>query len=454
MPQRALSDVPSCLDAEAFFVGEPAQPAGTAGGWRSAWQDWQPGGGTRALRARAAEECLDTAAVLRSYREPLPGETWRVPAEAEQRLLAQVNALVGLGPEALRRVAHLALDPELPDPGRVFASLLVLGCVAGDRWLGRIGEIFAAAVARSPQEGAAAIEAASLAPHLAIEEIARPLLAHESPALRAAAVRVLAYRESLGDAPWLRALQDADARVAVAALCVPVRNRDPDFCEAALAPLLESHSESVVRAALLAGASLRLRATRVHALAIALQDAAWADAAQAFALHGSLFDAPRLRALLEGPRWAHAVQAAATLGSIELVPDLLALLADPVLAPPELALVQRALAAITGLPAAEAAAMQRAWAERVAGCDPGWRYRQGRVLGPALLLELLESAAVAAPRPQRQLWYLELCGGAGGRVPRFSAYDFVGVQQASLRRIARWVAQQAAARQPAAPVLH
>jgi hypothetical protein len=449
---RAMLDVPLCLDVDAFFVGAPAPAASASPGWRAAWGDWPTDGGTGALRQRAAEECLDTAAVLRTYREPLAVETWLIPADSERRLLAQVNAIIGLGPHALGRVVALALDADLPDPGRVFASLFVLGCVAGDRWLGPMGDIFTAAVARNPQEAAAAVEAASLAPQAGIEEIMRPLLAHADPALRASAVRVLSFRESLGVPAWLQALRDADPRIVLAALRVPLRGYDADECDAALVPVLESGSEAVVRAALLAGAGLRLRATRERALAIAQHDPAWADAAQAVALHGSLFDAPRLRAMLQGPHRAHAVLAVGTLGAAVLVPDLLALLTDPALPPPEAALVQRVIATITGGPADDAKVLRREWAERAEYYDPACRYRHGCVLEPARLVEWLQ-APEGGLRPQRQQLYVELCGQTAGRVPRFSAYDFVGVQSASLQRIARWVAQKAAPRQSAAPVL-
>jgi hypothetical protein len=194
-----------------------------------------------------------------------------------------------------------------------------------------------------------------------------------------------------------------------------------------------------------------LPVTRARALAIAQQDPSWADAALALALHGSLHDAARLRAMFRGPSRAHAVLAAATLGSAVLVPDLLDLLSDGMLAGPETLLVQQAVTTITGLPAGPAHA--RAWAERAEALAPGCRYRHGRVLEPARLLELLQSPE-PGPRPPRQQLYVELCGWTQGRVPRFNAYDFVGVQRLSLQRIARWVAQESASRRAAEAVLH
>lgn len=67
-------------------------------------------GGTTAYRQQAVTECLDTAAVLRAYREPLEGETWLIPSGSERRLLAQANVIIALGPQALAQVAALSLD--------------------------------------------------------------------------------------------------------------------------------------------------------------------------------------------------------------------------------------------------------------------------------------------------------------------------------------------------------
>jgi hypothetical protein len=447
---RALFDVPQCVDAEAVFVGAPAATPVAGSGWRAAWTDWPAEGGTAVFRRRAVEECLDTLAVLRGYREPLEGETWLVPAESEQRLLAQVNAIVAAGAPALDQVAQLALDADLPDPGRVFASVFVLSCVAGEQWLPVLRRIFVAAVLRHPEEAGAAVEAACLVPHPGLDDLARGLLEAPETPLRSAAVRVLAYRRALEQAAWERALRDPQQRVVLAALGLPLQGLDPDACEPALQRVLEAGSEPVVRAALRCGASLRLCASQARAASLARGDPSWADAALALALHGDLADAPRLRAMLASAQRAHAVQAAAVLGSAALVPDLTELLASPDAVGPERALVQRAIAAITGWPEEDAPALRRAWSERGHAFSTLRRYRGGRVLDASHLHALLASPAGRA-REERQQLYLELCACTRGRLPRFSAYDFVGVQQRSLRRIAGWLAQQARAPAVAVP---
>ena len=154
-------------------------------------------GGTLAFRKRAVRECLDTVAVLRAYREPLPDEVWTVPLASERRMLAQVNAILALGQPALRQVVDLAIDADLPDPGRVFAALLTLGCVAGPAWQQPMLSVFVAAVQRNAAEGAAAVEALSLAPNVEVLQGLVTMMSDDRPPVRAAVVRVLSYRATL-----------------------------------------------------------------------------------------------------------------------------------------------------------------------------------------------------------------------------------------------------------------
>ena len=138
---NALLDVPRCLDLAACHVGAPRADMAREQDSSRFWQATEGARGTVVFRQRAVEQCLDTAAVLRAYREPLDGETWLTPAGSEQRLLAQVNAILALGTTAVGQAASLAIDGDLPDPGRVFAALLVLGCVDGREWINPMREL-------------------------------------------------------------------------------------------------------------------------------------------------------------------------------------------------------------------------------------------------------------------------------------------------------------------------
>jgi hypothetical protein len=434
-----MFDVPRCLDVERFHVGNPGVELPPSDGWRTAWGERASRSGTVEFRRRAVQECLDTVAVLRSYREPLEGETWMTPAESEQRLLAQVNAILGLGPQALDKVAELAIDEDLPDPGRVFASLFVLSCTGGERWLPAMRRIFATAVMRHSQEAGAAVEAMGLGPHSGIDTDMAPLLSDSHARLRAAAVRVLAYRGTLSEAAWVQAMRDDDVGVVAAALSAPLRGYDDRLCEQGLLRVLGSDSELLVGLALRAGASLRLPCTHARAASLAMRDPAWADSAHALALHADLADERRIEALLYGPGRAHAVRAAGVVGSALLVEPLLALLDNPDGPPQERALAQHALWLITGLPAGDARQIRQAWAARAGAFRRGVRYRAGQAFHAAGLVQLLKLPG--ATRTARQDWYLELAGTTAWCVPRFSPYDFVGVQQSGLHRLDDWVAK-------------
>lgn len=435
--RRLMIDQPRLLDLAAVGAPAPSLRVPAQPGWRGAWPSGGEApppfeaGGTAAFRRRAAEECLDLVAVLRAYRVPQPDEHWRTPIDSERRLLAQINAIIGLGAEALDQVADLAIDPDLPDPGRVFAALLVLGCVAGDRWWPAMQRIFEAAVSRHPEEGAHAVEALSLSPRTDLPELLSPWLGHESPALRAAAARVLAFRWELPERAWETAMRDAAPAVVAAALGAPAHQFDPGRCEPLLLAAAHSPVESVARAALRLGAALRLPALHGQATRMATRDPGWADALTAMAMHGHPGDAVLLRAMLRNAdRW-QAARAAGVLGLPALIPDLLALHDDPLRNDEERQLAAQALATIAGpAPDGDSAG----WWRRIAQAPADLRVRGGRPLGAGVLLARLRGSGWS--RAGRQDQYLELVAASRGQAPRFSPFDFVAAQEASLQRIA------------------
>ncbi|MGN7873519.1 hypothetical protein ACTJKJ_08140 [Roseateles sp. 22389] len=436
--RRLMIDQPRLLDLAAVGAPAPSLRVPAQPGWRGAWPSGGEApsspfeaGGTAAFRRRAAEECLDLVAVLRAYRVPQPDEHWRTPIDSERRLLAQVNAIIGLGAEALDQVADLAIDPDLPDPGRVFAALLVLGCVAGDRWWPAMQRIFETAVSRHPEEGAHAVEALSLSPRTDLPELLSPWLGHESPALRAAAARVLAFRWELPERAWETAMRDAAPAVVAAALGAPAHQFDPGRCEPLLLAAAHSPAEPVARAALRLGAALRLPALHGQATRMATRDPGWADALTAMAMHGHPGDAVLLRAMLRNAdRW-QAARAAGVLGLPALIPELLALHDDPLRNDEERQLAAQALATIAGpAPDGDSAG----WWRRIAQAPADLRVRGGRPLGAGVLLARLRGPGWS--RAGRQDQYLELVAASRGQAPRFSPFDFVAAQEASLQRIA------------------
>jgi hypothetical protein len=394
-----------------------------------------------AFREQAVRECLDTISVLRSYREPLDGEGWLVPAASERRLLAQVNAIVALGRDALKQVIALSLDADVPDSGRVFAGLLVLGCTEGREWLGPAREIFVSSTLRNADESAAAVEALSLCPNPEVPTLLSPLLDDERPPVRAASIRVLGFRDALAEARWMTAVRDDSAVVVKAALTVPLRRYDRNVCRRVVELMIaQSDAESIVRLALRAGVTIRSDATHDFAAQIARTDPSWAEAGECLALFGQLDDVRQVREMLDGSGLQNGLRAAAILGSLEIVPDLLELL-DRRDAPPETSgLARQALTTITGLDFAvttDAIEALSLWSAHSHRFDPRFRYRNGSVLTLETMLQLLRTGS--GLRKVRQDVYLEMQAATESRVPRFSSYDFVSVQAQSLRHIELWL---------------
>ncbi len=447
----ALVDVPRCLKVHASYVGAPRALAASGSRRPRAWAEAMPWTGTEAYRKQAVKECLDTVAVLRSYREPLEGETWLTPAASERRLLAQLNAIIALGPPALQQAIALSLDADVPDPGRVFAGLLVVGCVEGRDWLDPARDLFVATVLRGAAEAAAAVEAVSLAPGPELASFLVDLLGHERPQVRAGAVRALAFRGALSEASWHNAMRDGDPTVVAAALSAPLGAYDRTACERVLQPLIARRdAESLVRQALRAGLGLGLDTAHDSAVQIVRDHPSFADAARCLAMFGDVGDARHFRGALGGPGVRDGVRAAAILGSIELVPDLLELL-DRTDSPPELGVAAKhALATITGLPFVATADVSQAlglWSLHSQGFERHGRYRHGQPLSLEVLLQSLRTGPAA--RKARQNIYLEMQAATESRVPRFSPYDFAGVQIQSLRRIEQWLADPQARRSTA-----
>jgi hypothetical protein len=402
----ALIDMPACLSPATTYVGPPR--SSTVNGKRrfftSAADD------TAAFRRRAVRECFGTAAMLRAYREPLDGESWLRPADSERRLLAQINAIVALGEDALNAVCERAIDPDVPDPGGVFAALMILGSVDDDAFAARALGVFERAVSRGAGERRAAVEGLSLAPHPSFDASLAPFLHSDEATMREAALRVLSFRGALPEADWRDALRDPDLAVRAAALAAPLHGYDRDACERALSPFLDRRqAESLARLALRAGVGVDACAAHDFARRLCRDgEPAWADAALHLAMFGRASDMPVFVALLDGGSVELAATAASTFGYVELVPHLMRHVET-----------RGAIGNIIG-DARDLSRFHRAT-----------RYREGRALTPALLLELLERPMPGA-REFRENLYLELRLATRSRVPRFSAYDFVAVQRAAL----------------------
>jgi hypothetical protein len=438
-----LLDIPRCLKVETSYVGPPSEHVGLGGDRRSIWTDATNWGGTAAYRELVVQECFDTAAILHNYRAPLEGESWLIPAESERRLLAQVNAIIALGRDSLEQVIAQSLDPDVPDPGHVFAALLVLGCVEGREWLISVRDIFVAAAVRDQAELAAAVEALCLSPHQELSTILVPLLDHERSRVRAGAVRVLAYHNELTESAWNNAMHDSSLTVVEAATSVPLRSYDRRICERALLPLFKRHkSPQLVRLALRAGVSLRLSSAYDYILQIIQETPLLADAAYYLAMFGQLTDARYIRDVLVGLHPQDGMRGAGVLGSIELVPDLINHLDRNDLNPEAGKYAKQVLADITGLAfdtTKTAVEARRLWTQHSSKFEPHIRYRNGHPWSLGGLIQSLRTGP--GSREFRQSLYHEMLSATESRVPHFSPYDFVGVQMESLHHIEHWLAE-------------
>lgn len=440
MPIRPF-DAPRALDPQRADVGPPRQALALSAAAERGLGAVARADGTADFRRRAVIECLGTLGTLRTAREPLPGETWLTPLASERRLLAQVDAVVGLGPAALAQVVDLGLDPDVPDPARVFASLFVLGCVAGPGWLKPLQTLFVAATTRHPEEMSAAIEALSLCPHADLSRALEPLLAHEEARVRAAALRVMSFKGTLGESAWRAALADTSPGVVAAAAWAPMPRLPGGVAEAALGPLLHAPQEQLAVPVLRAGVAQRLRPAYRRVGELAEDRPGWADALNLLAMFGFASDAERIASAIASPAPGPGLRAAGTLGHTALVPDLISALERADLAAADAADARMSLWKIAGIAltdAQDAATARELWDRRAHHFTPHLRYRGGRPFSAAVLVDLLRDGPVQ--RLARQEVYLELCAATASAVPRFSAYDFVAVQADALARLDAWCA--------------
>lgn len=437
-----MIDVPLCVDMNQRFVGSPSESLRRATQVGPPMEAVFAAEGTAAFRVRAARECLDTVCGLRAYRQPLAGETWQTPERSERRLLAQVNGIIGMGPAALGDVIERSLDPDIPDPDRVFASVFVLCCVLDRHWLGHAVRILVETSRRSTAETSAATEALGLGPNPAICEFVLPLLDSPDACLRAAAIRVLSFRDGLPEDAWRRAMQDDDASVLIAACLSPLDRYDARACSELLRPMLYRPDEQLVAAALRSGVSMRWAPARQRAIEIIDGETAFADAALYLVLFGNPSDAERVAGLLNGAASRPAIRAAGYFGDPRLVPRLIDLTDAPGQGEAVAAEAAMAVWRITGIPMqtpADVGAIDAHWRRLAPMLDLSARHRIGRLFGPDVLLDLLLEGPPT--RPERSIAYLELVSVGGRGVPRFSCHDFVGVQAGALRRIGEWCAR-------------
>jgi hypothetical protein len=388
-----------------------------------------PTPGLEELRTRAVGECMDLLGLLRSYRENKAAEHWMLPLAAERRMLAQVRAILSQGQPGIDQVLSLALDPDVPDPDRVFAATFVAGCADNSASLDRGLAVLAAAARRDTAETAAAVEALCLAPHPQLAAALEHALGDQNANLRSAAVRVLGFRSVLTPSQWFRAIADSEGSVVLSALGHPPAKLDRSDADAVLSPLYVHRLEPLAKASLRAGIGLGVKAAADAARSMAYERPGWASSLLLLAALGD----PGDRALIERAMAldidaaAHAVARAGwlTLGQRLLERVSPALSSDDHVLPR----LAETLGTLTSLPPQAASSQEslaQAWNQTARSLSASNRWRHGRELALETLVDELRNGA--GSRQQRQELYFEIQALTQGQAPRFSAFEFIGVQ--------------------------
>jgi hypothetical protein len=161
--------------------------------------------------------CFEEVTMIGVQRAPLLGDPWRTSRVLERRMLASIDAIVAMGPAALETIEALVFDAPLKDPSRVFATAMILGCVAGRDTLAMAERVFAAFELDDPQHAAQLGAALKLVPHPYLPLSLRTFLSDPDAARRALAIDVLACRGMATPEELARAASD-EPDVAAAAL--------------------------------------------------------------------------------------------------------------------------------------------------------------------------------------------------------------------------------------------
>jgi hypothetical protein len=181
----------------------------------------------RSIRAR---ECLAEVAMLLSHRTPQLGESWRSVHSFEPRILANVDAIVGLGRDATQSLEAAVVGAPAPDILGAAALALTCGAVDGRDSLG-FAEWVYRRVEPSAELDAAYFDALALTSHPSLAQYCERLLDDEPSAPRRAhALRLLGRTGRAHAGHVLRGLADAP-EVQAEALLLHALAHSPDLRE-------------------------------------------------------------------------------------------------------------------------------------------------------------------------------------------------------------------------------
>lgn len=417
--------------------------------------------------AALARDCLTDIASLGSLRRPLPEQIWSDSARFEERLLANLDALLSLGREApspggvraasydvWRDVRRFHREVSFPDPGRAFALAFTLSCVDAEA----TARFATLALRQAPPETHAAFaDAFALGSSRLIGPALGRLLGDAEPPLAVLVLDALRRRREATFAVSATYLGHPDERVAAAAArCLSVVEQRGPAARLLGRSLEHPPGDTLATAAaesLLAlgdPAGLVFVRQRLAERGSGLAEADRLAYVRLLSLAGNARDVDLLlRSLGQAPADATA---AGWFGHKDLCPWLVASLAaaNEVRAstgPVALAFEQAAAHALfritgapledrpdlglerpPGSPAIEARAWHAFWAAAEPHFERDRKYRFGHPYGPGLTVEELAGPSLPGVRADAALELAVVTGGALG----IDTTDWVARQRTAL----------------------
>lgn len=140
---------------------------------------------------QSARLCFEEVTMVGMARLPIFNQPWRTMEIFDQRMLNSIDAILALGPPALEQLEALVLDSPAPDPYRVWAISMVLGCVHGRDALAAAERTFYRVAMADDGAFEQFGRALKLVPHPSSIPLARKLLSHPQPTHRAVGMDVL-----------------------------------------------------------------------------------------------------------------------------------------------------------------------------------------------------------------------------------------------------------------------
>lgn len=322
--------------------------------------------------------CSDRIAMLARHRDDRP---LQVRPRAEERLLAQIDAILACGPGAIRDLEvywHARRDDE--EPYRIWPIVSTLAALDGSKPLLAIERIIESLPPDALERALCAADCIVVSPHPHWMPLALDLLASPHPLARVAGIEVLSRRQAFSLEQADEHLQDPSPHVTAAAIRALARHPDARLPSARVLTFLDSAIPTIAteaaRALTLWGSREPYHALRAGApLSRVLTPLAQIEI---IALAGSLDDVPLVQSLLGRARVSSAIlRAIGRLGSAGTWSFLVHYLADADLA----RTAHEALETVFGdlVPGGKEGRVPAAWREAIAqrDLDPAMRYRRG-----------------------------------------------------------------------------